>query len=134
MSLDDLVNITISRETASVSRAGFGYGLILGKHAKTINRVDGEVAGDLLAEDVDLDAGHEAGNDLADLQFAQVLPLIAQIEHAAHHLRCLVQSQQDAAGNILHLKEAATIMPFVDPQSSVMQSKIHKVVDEQIQP
>lgn len=40
MSLDDLVNITISRETASVSRAGFGYGLILGKHAKTLNRVD----------------------------------------------------------------------------------------------
>ena len=40
MSLDDLVNITISRETASVSRAGFGYGLILGSHAKTLNRVD----------------------------------------------------------------------------------------------
>lgn len=40
MSLDDLVNITISRETASVSRAGFGYGLILGTHAKTLNRVD----------------------------------------------------------------------------------------------
>ena len=40
MSLDDIVNITISRETASVSRAGFGYGLILGTHAKTLNRVD----------------------------------------------------------------------------------------------
>ena len=40
MSLDDLVNITISRETAAVSRAGFGYGLILGTHAKTLNRVD----------------------------------------------------------------------------------------------
>lgn len=40
MSLDDLVNITISRETASVSRAGFGYGLILGSHARTLNRVD----------------------------------------------------------------------------------------------
>lgn len=40
MSLDDLVNITISRETTAVSRAGFGYGLILGSHAKTLNRVD----------------------------------------------------------------------------------------------
>jgi len=40
MSLDDLVSITISRETASVTRAGFGYGLILGQHAKTLNRVD----------------------------------------------------------------------------------------------
>lgn len=40
MSLDDLVNITISRETASVSRAGFGYGLILGVHMQTLNRVD----------------------------------------------------------------------------------------------
>lgn len=40
MALDDLVNIVISRETASVSRAGFGYGLILGCHQKTLNRVD----------------------------------------------------------------------------------------------
>jgi hypothetical protein len=40
MSLDDLVNITITRETAAVSRAGFGYGLILGVHMKTLNRVD----------------------------------------------------------------------------------------------
>lgn len=40
MSLDDLVTITISRETTAVSRAGFGYGLILGVHLKTMNRVD----------------------------------------------------------------------------------------------
>lgn len=40
MSLDDIVNIQISSQTASVSRAGFGYGLILGVHQKTLNRVD----------------------------------------------------------------------------------------------
>lgn len=40
MALDDIVSITISRETAAVSRAGFGYGLILGVHQKTLNRVD----------------------------------------------------------------------------------------------
>ena len=40
MSLNDLINVTISRETTSVTRLGFGYGLILGVHCKTQNRVD----------------------------------------------------------------------------------------------
>lgn len=39
MALDDLVNITISRQTASVSRAGFGTGLILGPHLNFLDRV-----------------------------------------------------------------------------------------------
>jgi len=40
MPLDDVISVTITRETAAVSRQGYGYGLILGQHAKTLNRVD----------------------------------------------------------------------------------------------
>lgn len=40
MSLNDIVNVTISRQTATVSRAGFGYAMMLGVHKRTLNRVD----------------------------------------------------------------------------------------------
>lgn len=40
MSLDEIISITISRQTQSVSRAGFGTALVLGTHLNTINRVD----------------------------------------------------------------------------------------------
>jgi len=40
MSLSDVVNITISRQTTGVTRAGFGYALIVGPHVHTTDRVN----------------------------------------------------------------------------------------------
>ena len=40
MSLNDIINISISRETTGITRAGFGLGLIVGPHVRTLNRVD----------------------------------------------------------------------------------------------
>ncbi|GAG97040.1 unnamed protein product, partial [marine sediment metagenome] len=39
MSLQDIVNITITRETRAVSRAGFGISMILGIHKRFNERI-----------------------------------------------------------------------------------------------